>query len=854
MCRRALFVSAGAGALLGLSGSAPSPAMARAARPDLVVSSVMALPAAAASGTVLLHVTVRNAGRARAGRSRLRLSVAAVGSKMPGLRLRRLTSVAGLGSGRSVRLRAAGALPVVVPAGVRIRVSACADGAKRVREANERNNCRATGPIKVTAATTEALTAALVAAGRLSRGKAALYTMQAVTGDRRLPAEFRTKGGNADDHSAIADVASAMKSFSPSVRARLAPYFLPPRIRAVLAGSGPRGAHASAAGCATNPGRPEYKSVPAVGGKVKVWYPTTPQFGFNYHFGVEAGRQAALRIANDIDVSWPKLTGQFRVPRSDANIPCLNHGDGSFDVEVVALSHDYGQTVPYGLFAIPFELSRLQTFCTGTPSFMMLRPDADRWTVAHELMHAIQFAYKYKSCGGTQNSWWDEGGATWAGDFVYPTEHPREGGDLRFRGAFTNPDQPLWTTSYDAWPFWFFLTQTTGVRTMNKIFAGLQEQTVRPAVNGAIPGGYAQQLPSFGRYLWNRSPDGQSGFPVARSFRDWHGPGQGATSIGDTAFGLDGAPERSLAMPVLAPGSGHFFTPSDRNPWSRGDAVGGHLVVNTLGPEAASFRHLSFPDRNLRQITFKNGLYGKPGERIDAWMRLADGTWKVADWSAKQTVLCRDTPAENVQELYVVSENTGVTGDGIPIYGVRHQLVGKSVCPRAPRISGTFSGDTDLSTGPGAVPWRLSWTGDVVATLSPNASPYATYYALSGGHVNVTFTGTGDCDLHGSGTFDLVAANFGAASPVVTVRDGEAPTYSVGLTAPGAQVTITKSNCTSPEQNGQQVGYPLTSTQLSFDDSGRKVPSPPVYSGTGTGRGADPSGPVYHWTWDLRPG
>jgi hypothetical protein len=117
------------------------------------------------------------------------------------------------------------------------------------------------------------------------------------------------------------------------------------------------------------------------------------------------------------------------------------------------------------------------------------------------------------------------------------------------------------------------------------------------------------------------------------------------------------------------------------------------------------------------------------------------------------------------------------------------------------------------------------------------------FYGLTSGSVTVTFHGTGDCELNGTGTFDLLTANAGAHSPVVTVTNGAA--YTAGLAAPGAQVIVVKSNCTDPSQNGQTFGYPLFMTALIYSATGLPVPSPPVYAGSAS-RSPTPGDALYH--------
>src|SRR6266508_1571207 len=59
-------------------------------------------------------------------------------------------------------------------------------------------------------------------------------------------------------------------------------------------------------------------------------------------------------------------------------------------------------------------------------------------TVAHELMHAYQFAFKISNCGDFR--WFEEATATWAEDYVYPDDQDEHD----YAGAFLeHPSRPL---------------------------------------------------------------------------------------------------------------------------------------------------------------------------------------------------------------------------------------------------------------------------------------------------------------------------------------------------------------------------------------------------------------------------
>ncbi len=131
---------------------------AQAARPDLRIASVSEPTApVAATSPVKLRVKVANAGRASANRSKtfVLLSRDARRSK-DDVRVAR-TATRRLAAGRRTGVRLGVTIPATAPGTWRLLV--CADGPKRIREARERNNCRATRQtITVPAGTTTTTT------------------------------------------------------------------------------------------------------------------------------------------------------------------------------------------------------------------------------------------------------------------------------------------------------------------------------------------------------------------------------------------------------------------------------------------------------------------------------------------------------------------------------------------------------------------------------------------------------------------------------------------------------------------------------------------------------------------------
>jgi hypothetical protein len=201
------FAVAAAGIALAF-GAADARTGVSPSRPDLTETAVVVLQRSApAGGSVRINDVVVNRGAATAARSTTSYRLVPGRVLLGRRRVARLRPSAVLH--RSVALR----VPATVAAG-RYRVQACADDLRRVREASEANNCRASGRLlTVTRGTdrTPPRFAGLVAAttcipGPIGEGRSASYRLRwDPAADDRSPAssivydvyEATTSGGEA---------------------------------------------------------------------------------------------------------------------------------------------------------------------------------------------------------------------------------------------------------------------------------------------------------------------------------------------------------------------------------------------------------------------------------------------------------------------------------------------------------------------------------------------------------------------------------------------------------------------------------------------------------------------------------
>ena len=298
---------------------------------------------------------------------------------------------------------------------------ACADDQRRIRERNERNNCRASAgrvrviPAKQPASRNESSTQLIdsaVAKGAISAETGLVYNVFALHADPRLPPEYRGKGGEGIDDSLMGDIASKFETLSARARATLAPFFIPPYYAgswwalqhgAVAPAASARARALAQPTCHVDALLADWESTGTGNNQVRIWWQT----------GQPNDQARAMAMAKDIDTTiWPKLASLMKrssLPDGGSTIPCRG-GDDRLDIALVP-GLGRAETLPNSFVS-----------CSETSSHINL-PNAGttRGTLVHELMHAFQ--YTYKTAGSCDEyRWWREASAQWAEDYVYPTE------------------------------------------------------------------------------------------------------------------------------------------------------------------------------------------------------------------------------------------------------------------------------------------------------------------------------------------------------------------------------------------------------------------------------------------------
>jgi hypothetical protein len=310
----------------------------------------------------------------------------------------------------------------------------------------------------------------------------------------------------------------------------------------------------------------------------------------------------AADLAAETDaVIWPKLTRLMgRTPPPDAQMDCHTAPTDGLDVFLVDdLPDASGSTRAYACL-----LNK------PNPSFIRI-DTADKHTLAHEIFHALQFAFPDQTdC--VRPDWLEEGTAEWAVEFVYP----KALGDVNADWLTSYPTA-LRTRSYDAWPFWYSVAKHAGAERIRDVYQLLADKGRITAADEGI-GTFLARWPEFARDAWNDVP--------VESFRDWTETTM-RPQIAGRLYGLDGASTRTISI----------------------DEVGDVPELTRL------YRHVLVLDDDVRKISVTD-VPKDPDYKLHGLLLMKDGSWKEADLTQGRS-WCRDKPGEDVKEIVFIGSN-----------------------------------------------------------------------------------------------------------------------------------------------------------------------------------------------------
>ncbi|QSQ22401.1 hypothetical protein JY651_46035 [Pyxidicoccus parkwayensis] len=471
--------------------------------------------------------------------------------------------------------------------------------------------------------TSDEYIATAAAAGLLTPAEALTYRVQAAFSDPSLPVQYKGRSSGAFETEALQDAIDQYDTLPAEAKAVLDPYLVPPADGASwLAPPG--------GGQGLGGGRPTCKAstdgwdfVNNTQAKVNVWY----------QFTIPGQKRKATVVSEAIEKDiWPKLIGTlgFPEPLSDSDSACPLYSP-KLDVFLVRNVDFRGLTVPE--FGKPYQSS---VFIMLDES---LSDDELKASAAHEMMHAIHWAYRTKSFQ-VSYGWIRDAVANWAIDAVY-------GKTLQLEQDFatcylSTPELPLQDRSkghcdssksgaerdYGAYLWFQYVANTLGPSTVKSILAATQSvDTGVEAIDNIVPGGFQKHWPLFGKMLWNDAPVDSK----PASFTTWDALNKVVDRV-DLSGDLAGAAEKKDELESELKNLSHRVY------------------------------HFDFQSADTRSVLFYNGFFEpkKAGKHLKVqamWMDSAS-KWQEEDWSDYEYVgLCRDMKDQRAQHLVIILSN-----------------------------------------------------------------------------------------------------------------------------------------------------------------------------------------------------
>jgi hypothetical protein len=497
--------------------------------------------------------------------------------------------------------------------------------------------------------TSEYLIDEALANGEIDEETALTYKVFAAFGDTRLPTQYAGDDSQVLDSHVMDKIVATWDTLSPQTQAVLDPFFVPPYYEgswhdlATSASASLSSASfttAAAPPCSFREHCTESDDWTFLSGiNAKIWYLKNNPSDEN----------KAWEVFNEFDTVWSKLTGLMgRMPINDTN-DFNNGGDGRLDIALADLSGARGLILNY----LPG--------CKYDSVYIVLNransSTAMKATLAHEFMHALQWHYDVsESCLNSGYYWLMEATATWAKDYVYPTNNDEH----RFADDFLSKpelsiDSVAGYREYGAYLFPFYLDRLAGNPTaVRRIWEATEKGDSLEALEQGVQNAGMKLDKAWCesvKYNWNRDP--------VDNYNQIDGLQARATAKTGTlpkSLSLGGVPDEEIEIPVSLP----------------------YL--------SAWYAHYSISDASVRTFVFYNGwtyeltthdfpteTYGeayvaeeltdseKKGLSVQAIVKI-NGTWRSPeDWTkVPYKSYCRDKEDERIEEIIIIFSNSDI--------------------------------------------------------------------------------------------------------------------------------------------------------------------------------------------------
>ncbi len=578
-----------------------------------------------------------------------------------------------------------------------------------------------------TTPTSEQLISAALAAGSITAEQSLLYRALALFDSPGLPAEF--KSPIADMEAAtdlLRDIDAKASTLSADMLKKLAPYRVRPNDPISIYNNPPARADVGAVAVADT--TPVWTSLPAAGGKARVWTK-----------GSATAAADLAKYAGWVSQVWAAYPGIFTYPEPDKpndpsaainpdsaiDIYFVNGGDidprqdacvkNPSDPDCVLAPRIAGYAPMVGAYH-------------GNKSSGALVVDArgDREktidTIAHELAHTAQFAYDLY-----ETSWLMESTATWV---AYKVDQ-KLGIEPTYQHAwlpqlFHTLDKTLTRESDDnAYASWLYF-QYASMEQGNGVVTDIWQAAAAEGEQGYKA---ADQVFPFEKYF------------AGYALRDWN---------------QDPVQPQYKSVDETFPGR----EPKIRNSVKTLEGGKDDVLNANLPALASAYFEYDFPPSVL-DITFDNYLDGYADARVWAIKKIR-GEWKPPeDWSgtARQK-FCRNVPESDVSSIVLVVSNVNTT-DPLDVPDGPKMTAGTTGCSGwSGTMTATESWDLEGGHGTGTSTftgiWILDEAGD--ARCGPNAGDKCVLYRPTGtiGWTWDSHYGSPKCDETTSGS---LAAN-----------------------------------------------------------------------------------------------
>jgi hypothetical protein len=489
-----------------------------------------------------------------------------------------------------------------------------------------------------------------VAEGKITYETSLLYKMYAVFGDDNLPEDYRSAKKFRNSDEVVKEVKSMMGTLSFGMQDELAPFFRrpddPESYFNIKYGNAKKDGQIFLISNA-DPPRPVNvvsESIESANGLVKIWYPgvTTKVQAYKGEGKIDVTADDAKKMAERLKQAIDEddiMERFYDLLQRNIVKDGTRGGDDKLDVYLV----------PIGQSGICYCEGNLpcSTYILINTNFGLSRTNMLITTLAHEIFHSFQYAYKYDD---KDDNWWGEATAMWSEDFIYPGLNTEQSWLKKF---IHHPQTELFSETnpanhhYGAYIFPYYLSESTSQDSfMKATWEGCETQSCLKAIDAATDGGFKKQWKEF--TLWNYNKDPVKYYGDVGSFPEISSEDSSNT-------------EQTMII-------GDEEQPVD---------------IDELKPLSAFLnKAINIADKDkIRKLTFKDidtftGL--NENASIKAIIYYENGNMEVEDWTDKQErSFCIENPDEDFKHIMFIFSNADMK-DNISASSIN--VVGKDNC------------------------------------------------------------------------------------------------------------------------------------------------------------------------------